>query len=287
MIARWPWLAALALAITIATPARAGDAVAAESLFRAGRDAMKRGDYVTACEKLAASESLEPASGTLLNLAECKQHVGALATAWALYHEAYDRLEGDPRQSIAKDGMAALEPRLAHVTVSLEPSAPKDATLARDGVDLGGGSFGTKLPIDAGSHTLVVRAAGREAKEYRLTIGDGESKSLTVTAGAALPADRGGNGTRTLGFVLGGVGLASLGVGVVTGVMTMHRKSIVDARCDRGLCPPDGVSAASEGKTLGAISTATFIAGGTLIAGGVICIVVGKSGAAVRVAGAF
>ena len=62
--------------------------VAAEALFSAGRADVERGDYASACPKFADSQRLDPAPGTLINLADCEEHVGQLARAWQHWREA-------------------------------------------------------------------------------------------------------------------------------------------------------------------------------------------------------
>ena len=58
------------------------DPAAAEWLFREGRALMKKGDFAPACAKLAESQRLDPAVGTLMNLAECEERIGRTASAW-------------------------------------------------------------------------------------------------------------------------------------------------------------------------------------------------------------
>src|SRR3954470_25035714 len=83
--------AAFVLGATAAPrPARADvtDKAGAERLFDQGRKLMEAKQYDEACEKFAASQKLEPAVGTLLNLGECSEKRRLLATAWGYYREA-------------------------------------------------------------------------------------------------------------------------------------------------------------------------------------------------------
>src|SRR5262245_11942087 len=60
----------------------------AEELFREAHGLLKRAQYREACGKFAASQNLEPASGTLLALAYCQERAGRLASAWHDYRDA-------------------------------------------------------------------------------------------------------------------------------------------------------------------------------------------------------
>src|SRR4051794_38040553 len=68
------------------------DAAAAEVLFHDAREAMKANQYALACSKFEESQRLDPAPGTLLNLAECEEKRGRLATAWQYLKHALDSL---------------------------------------------------------------------------------------------------------------------------------------------------------------------------------------------------
>src|SRR5687768_2981870 len=71
-------LRALCLGVAIAiSAASAGaeprDAAAAEALFRQGRQAADAGDHAKACEKFKESNRLDPALGTVFNIADCEE----------------------------------------------------------------------------------------------------------------------------------------------------------------------------------------------------------------------
>src|SRR5262249_18414147 len=67
------------------------DPKAAEEAFRLGREAFQRGDFTTARDRFAESHRLDPAVGTLLNLAETELRLGDNANARRHYQDAYDR----------------------------------------------------------------------------------------------------------------------------------------------------------------------------------------------------
>src|SRR5687767_4595561 len=100
--------------IAIAAPAAAQPSesvAAAEQLFTQARDLFDAGDYAAACPRFEASYKLDPALGTLLNLATCHERLGALASAWGRYREvvAVAKKAGDvTRYDIAVERAAAL-----------------------------------------------------------------------------------------------------------------------------------------------------------------------------------
>ena len=69
----------VAVAIPLAGPAAFADTPDADTLFRQGRASAEAGDYPHACVAFTESFRLEPALGTLLNLADCEEHVGRVA----------------------------------------------------------------------------------------------------------------------------------------------------------------------------------------------------------------
>src|SRR5439155_2189897 len=107
-------LAALGVSLLFTAPVFAQrDATTGEALFRAGRAAADKGDFATACPKFEESNHLDPALGTVFNLADCDEHIGKIASAWQLFREVAQRLPGgDDRIGIANGRASALEPRL-------------------------------------------------------------------------------------------------------------------------------------------------------------------------------
>jgi TolA-binding protein len=70
------------------------DPATAEVLFRTGRLHSLAGEYAAVCPLFAESLRLDPAPGTLLNLADCEEHIGRTATAWAHFRELSRELPG-------------------------------------------------------------------------------------------------------------------------------------------------------------------------------------------------
>lgn len=266
----------LALGLTLPAAAQSADRAAADALFREGRAAAEAGQHEKACAKFRESNRLDPAPGTVLNIADCEEKMGRLATAWALYSEVTERLPAsDDRHTVAKERAAALAKRVPKLSVRLAEGAPEGARVVRDGTALGTAALDTALPVDPGAHVIVVEAPGHERSSTRISIAEGEQKSVTVSVGAAKPgsthgaAPKGSSSKQTWGWVLGGVGVVGVGIGAVTGVMVLGKKSTVDDNCDADKrCNQTGLDAAESGRTLGTVSGASFIVGGVALAAG-------------------
>lgn len=157
-------------------------APAAEALFDQGREALKRGDLDTACARFRASEQLDPAPGTRLNLGDCEERRGKIASAWAAFRGALEKLPpGDSRIAVAQARIQDLERRLPRVTLTLAPGAPKDTTVREGENTIGSAAtFGVPLPFDPGVHHLTVLAPGRPPKSLDVTIVEGKATTIAV-----------------------------------------------------------------------------------------------------------
>jgi hypothetical protein len=275
----WACLFSGALALApVRSFAQERDATAAEALFREGRDAATGGDYKRACEKFRESNRLDPAPGTVLNIADCEEKLGRIATAWTLFREVTERVpESDERHQVAAKRATALEPRLPKLSLKLAPGAPEGTRVLRDGVELKSASLESALPVDPGKHVISVQAPGHAPSESTITIAEGENKTETVAIGPASAEPKGEHGEittddksgrRTIGYVLGGIGIVGVGVGAVTGIMVLGKKKTADDNCPNKRCNQEGFDAAEDGKKLGTISGISFAVGALGLAGG-------------------
>ena len=280
-----PHLLGLAL---LALPAIAHAApTEGERLFREGRNAMQDKDYETACARFAESQKKEPAPGTSLNLGECEERRNHLIAARDAFVSAAANFLTADKKGYASGRAEALDKRIPRIVVKVA-GAPKGTVVrANDRVI----EQGVELRLDPGDVVFTVEAPASRTKKLTVTLKEGHDltpvelgpleveglvvpkpKVETVVVAPPPPAPSGPSGLRTAGWVLAGVGVASLVVGGVTGIMTLDRASTVKDHCDGDLaCDPEGSSAASSGKTLSLVSTITVIGGVVGIgAGGVL-----------------
>jgi hypothetical protein len=235
-----PVSVSIALVVTSERSALADgrDPPSAETLFRDGRASARASDYRRACLSFAESFALDAAPGTLLNLADCEEHVGLLANAW----EHYNRLEGelpqsDGRSALAQERARALAPRVPYLTIDLAANTPAAARVFRDDVELGRASLALPLPVNPGTHVVLVTAPGRLPERTTVYAAEGERLSLSVRIGPAEALSI----RRTVGWSAGAAGLASMGMAAYFGAHALSERNSSDAHCTSGLCA-DSVS---------------------------------------------
>ena len=176
----WRWLAVVAAAgAALATSAPrtslASDPAAAQALFDQGRKLMAQERWADACPKLEESQRLDPAGGTLLHLALCREHEGRIATAWALYEDALAQAKHDARKDrakVAQERIDFLGPRLPRmrVRVAVANRRAEGFTLSRDELVVGEAQWGEALPVDPGTHVLTAKATGRKPWTARVDV---------------------------------------------------------------------------------------------------------------------
>jgi hypothetical protein len=266
----------LAAAPALGQPA---DKAAAEALFKEGRAALEKGDYTTACAKFTASLKSSGATGPLVNLAECEEKRGRIATALGLWRDAAGRLAGttDDRLVIARERIAALESRAPRMIVKLPEDAPPGTSIRVDG-ERSDRAPGQPVTVDPGVHEVVISAPGHEAQKMTVTLAEREIKEITAGPGQKLattvavksqplpgpgPDPEPTNVKRTIGFVVGGLGVAGLVVGGVTGGIMLGKSAIVDDHCDPETkrCDAEGLDAADAGKSLATLNAIAFATG--------------------------
>lgn len=221
----------------------------AQSLFDQGKRLMASGDFRQACPKLQESQRLDPGGGTLLNLALCHEREGKIATAWTEFREALSVARRDGRKErmdAAQEHMVALEPRVPWLTLTVQGDLAGQE-LKLDGVVVGKAGWGSPLAIDPGSHKLSATAPGKKPWTHSLTISEAEKQSLIVpelddappgspqaspdSASAAQQASSSASTKTTAGWIVGGAGVAALGVGTFFGFKALSQKKDSDAQC--------------------------------------------------------
>ena len=299
-VARCLIVSGVASALLLASSsARAGDPAAAREQVKLGYQLAQDGKCADAIPHFVESLRLDAKAITLINLASCEEKTAKLADALGHWVEARARAQAEGNAAIEEEAekkAKALEPRLPKLTLALAgASQATDPEVVRDGVVLGAASMGVALPVNPGSHRLIVRAKDREETTQTVDIAEGESKVVQLKLGApkkavaagpsAAPASTEGGGTSPLVYIGFGTAIAGVAAGAITGVLAFGKASTAKTECPNvNDCSPKGTDAVDSGRTLGTISTIGFIVGGVGAAVGVYGLVWGKPESSTSVA---
>jgi hypothetical protein len=209
-----------------------------------------------------------------LNLGDCYVRLGKTASAWTILGEAEtiaERVQDQSAAELAHRRRAELEPGLARLTIDVPVAARAEGLeVLRDGKPVIAAAWGMAVPVDPGAHVVEARAPGKKPRRHEVVLKpDGDRQTLTLAALEAEPssamsaiapapapilaapsddataatAATSGSGQRTLGWVLGGVGLVGAGVGTalaLSGASERRRRERREGRLRRGRQPDDG-----------------------------------------------
>jgi hypothetical protein len=264
----------------------AQDAATAGALFDKGVADMQAGRFDSACPALEESQQLDPHPGTLFTLAECQAKWGKVASAVQHYQDYADLVSRLPpgqqarhreRVGIAKAQVGKLKPSVPTLTLVLPATAPPETSVTRNGVALQGAALGLALPVDPGQYVIVTHLPGGAEHSTTVSIALGDTKrveldvsqqptapaspapeSAAVAPQNSAPPAESQRNSNTPAYVIGGIGVAGIAVGSVTGILVFGKKSTVKDDCAGTTCSSAGVSAANSGKTLAIVSDIGF-----------------------------
>lgn len=161
---------------------------AAQALFYGARALMQQGRYAEACPKLEESMRLDAGIGTQFNLADCNEHIGKTATAWAGFVDVAAAAHAShqaERETVARKRAQALEARVPRLVIEAS-GVPAGTEVARDGVALAPSSYGKAVPVDPGTHRITATAPGKQT--WQTSIRVAEATVARVTVPRDLPA---------------------------------------------------------------------------------------------------
>jgi tetratricopeptide (TPR) repeat protein len=304
--------AARSLALLLALTATAAAEPTADEYFKQGRALLKAHKYAGACEKFEHSQHLDPAIGTLYNIAQCDAEIGKLATALAAYRDVIAHDTNATRQKAATEAAKKLEARVPRLIVKAEPGVE----LVLDGAKI---SADAATPVDLGKHEIAAQQAGHQEFHKTVAISD---EGQTVTINAKLVAIEAVPVTplveehqsppasaslvvmihpkpmskpetshrRTIGIATTALGVAALGTGAVFGVLARSKWNAAKAVCNNSTTctsQADADAAAHLGDqahSRATLSTGFAIAGGLIATVGIVLFVTAPTEHALEVA---
>lgn len=278
--ARRPLPLVLAAAIATLAPGRRAYAQGApqspaDALFTEGRELLEKGRYAEACPKLAKSEELAPAVGTLLNLAYCWEQAGRLRSALDAYNQAEVLALGageTKRAAFARDRYAAVEPRAMKLIVRIAPPEAPGLQVKRNGVAMAKTEFERPIAVDPEDYVVTATAPGYAPWKGAIIVkGEGGVVTMIVPplGQPTAAVDREGSwiGTRRYTALgLGALSALAIGGGVGMAFSAKSRYGDAGAHCDDSGCDETGNAIQRRAVTQGNIATALIGLG--LLAGG-------------------
>jgi hypothetical protein len=240
-----------------ATPPRAesaeGSEADARSRFSEAVKLFKQGDVARALPLFEELASTTGSPNARLYVGHCHKQLERWRDAHAAFSAVVtetERLDGEKYEATrraAQAELAALEPRVAKLVVALA-EAPRALSVHVDGVEVSPKTFGSEWVLEPGSHRVEATGLDVEPISRTLVIEAGELKRISLSftriaqtephAGADSPSRRGE--LRTLGFVVGGVGVAGVAVWTIFGLQAKADYDALEREC------PDGCTNAAS-----------------------------------------
>lgn len=267
----------------------------ADALFAEGQTLLQKGNVAEACAKMEQSYAIEPAQGTLLNMAYCHEKQGRIGLSYREFRRASARAAQEhdaARLRFAESKEAELEPRL----VRIEWDVPAGTTIT--GVSIDGDSLAgsaTRVFVEPGKHVIEV-ATAQSKQEKIVTVPSGSSAPLVVSVQfpnvpaplapkhdapftrdtpAAPPTS-----TRSIvGWTFVGVGAAAVGASIGFGLGTFSEKSSAERTCRGDICDAAGLEHGDRAHAFATVSTIALAVGAVAIGIGTYLVLTPRSAA--------
>ena len=275
----------------------------AAALGREGLSLFDQGRWLEASVKFQEAQKLARSPVFDLYTARSLRNAGRLIEAETVFRRVVDgELSSKAPEAFAKAKAdakrehAQLVERIPKIRIRPTRALASGGELSLDGVAV---SAAAAVATDPGKHTVVVREQGKEIARKEIDVRDGggtldvsvevpavSSGATSAASNAAAtpsqppPVGAGAaeEGSLLPGALVLGAGVASLIAGAVTGGLAMSEKSDLEATCPAGRCPESARDTLDEATRLATASTATFIIGGVLAAGGITLLILRPGG---------
>jgi hypothetical protein len=156
----------------------------AQVLFVRGQALLRENQVAAACAVLAESHAVDPALGTLLNLALCHERDGKLASAWKEYGQASEwaRRRGElerQRRQFAEERAQALRASIPKLSIWLAGPTP-GLRILLDQRALLPAELAQETALDPGEHELVVESGGQILMRESVVAEVGRTTIVTI-----------------------------------------------------------------------------------------------------------
>ncbi len=262
------------------------------ALIRQAREAMGAGQPERALEFAQRAEQIGPTSATRLLLAEVRaslgRHVDALSAAELCLQEVGldTQTTAENREAIRLRCEALRDEargRVGRVRIEVPPGSEGVEVRVGDEL-LRPAAWGLPRPVNAGEVVVRVSVANAPPWERRVTVSVGSEEVVRVEVPRAprVPPPtqpplvaptrpQRASPWRTVGLVAGGVGVALVAGGAIAGALFVSNESDYQSRRCVAVAPnADCQSTFDSFATLNALQWTGYLAGGALVATGVV-----------------
>jgi serine/threonine-protein kinase len=274
--------AAASLSLSSVAPSAAADdaRVTAQALFDDAVQAMKDKAYDRACPKLEEVVALQPGKvGAMLQLAQCYEESGKIASAWSRYRGAADAAApGDARGPRARAKADELGKRVPKLTVAVAPAdrSIPGFVVRRGGREMGSSEWDVALPVDPGRYEIVASAPGKKPWSQPVEVVAGGA-----TARVEIPVLPDGEeprpaltGQKAAGVALMGASAVGLVLGSAFAAKAHASYASLLAACpSRTGCSPGLASQLESYHTASGTFVGSFIGAGALLGTGIVVFV--------------
>lgn len=282
------------------------DVNAARELGKEGMKLADQGKCDQAIDKLARAEKLFHAPTILTRLGECQVKVGKLvAGTESLQRVVHEPLpdKAPPQFVKARDKAQKIlndvQGKIAKLKINVNAPPKTEVAIKIDGEVVSSALIGADRPTDPGEHFIEATAQGFLKSSENVTLKEGGSGEVTLNMkvdpeapppppdehkdpnnnnngnNPQPPPPQGGNGLRTAGIVVLGVGGAGVVLGAIFGLVAIGQKSDLSNACPvKDMCPPGTQGKIDGANTMGWVSTIGFVVGGVAVAAGATMILV-------------
>jgi hypothetical protein len=291
------WLGLSALALVASAPATALAAppagkiepkVAARAQDDRGYELFEAGSYVEAAQAFRLAEGLFHAPTLVFAIARAESKAGHLLEARELFKRVIAEKiapsappEFRGAQDSSQGELAALEPRIPHVVITVNGVAGRSYIVNFDDAVVARSALEKPIEVDPGPHRILVLPDVGPAEKRAVTVAEGAREEVVIdlppppqrVAPPTRPAPPKPRDLLAPALISLGVGAAGIGAGAILGGLTLAKTSDIRSHCVGDVCPRAQQSAADGAHTTATISTVAFVVGGVFAATGVTLLV--------------
>ena len=269
------------------------DAATAEAKFNSALRLFKAGKMADALPVFREVADGSGSPNARLYTGHCLQQLGKYVEA----HRAFTAVvkqttqRGDTKYETTREAALAqlglLEPRIAKIVVSLA-DVPSGLAVTLDGTALEEKDLGSPIVVEPGLHKIEGRATEMAPVSRDVNVDAGESKTTILafkkleTAPAPEPAPKVEVSTskpfptRTVGFVVGGVGVAGMAVFTVAGLMAKSTFNRMNDVCGTAGCSePAQLGDIDKGRSQQTLANVGLVVGLVGLTAGATLVILG------------